>query len=418
MSRLFRPEAVEHKNKRLHGTVVLAQTWSHTGLTLFFLAIVVGLLVFAFTHGFSRKETVQGMLVPDRGMLRLAAPQSGVIARIDAREGDVLHAGDPIFTLNSERTTAQGKTQTMIGEALSLRMENLREELEQHGLQSRNKDNEIAARLQNLTLSLRQQDSELATQRRKIDILREVSGNLNGLAAQGSVSRNMANLKAAELLEQEARVSALEGQRLTMLREIDTLTALRTDLPLQSNREASEIRRGVEELKQQSSETEARREVVVRAEAGGRLAAILVEQGQPVAAEQRLGSLLPADSVLEAELYVPTRAAGFVRPGTEVLLRYDAFPYQKFGQFQGRVREVSLTTVSAAELQAVRAVGHALSDEPVFRVRVRLAQQAAMANGQALTFKPGMQLSASLVLEHRTLMEWVLEPLLGISSRL
>jgi membrane fusion protein len=203
-----------------------------------------------------------------------------------------------------------------------------------------------------------------------------------------------------------------------MLREIDTLTALRTDLPLQSNREASEIRRGVEELKQQSSETEARREVVVRAEAGGRLAAILVEQGQPVAAEQRLGSLLPADSVLEAELYVPTRAAGFVRPGTEVLLRYDAFPYQKFGQFQGRVREVSLTTVSAAELQAVRAVGHALSDEPVFRVRVRLAQQAAMANGQALTFKPGMQLSASLVLEHRTLMEWVLEPLLGISSRL
>lgn len=100
-------------------------------------------------------------------------------------------------------------------------------------------------------------------------------------------------------------------------------------------------------------------------------------------------------------------------------MRDDAFPYQKFGQFQGRVREVSLTTVSPAELQAVRAVGgHALSDEPVFRVRVRLSQQAATANGQALTFKPGMQLSASLVLEYRTLMEWVLEPLLGMSSRL
>ena len=289
MSRLFRPEAVEHKNKRLHGTVVLAQTWSYTGLTLFFLAIVIGLLVFAFTHSFSRKETVQGMLVSDRGMLRLAAPQSGVIVRIDARGEDVLHAGDPIFSLNSGRITSQGKTQAMIGEALSLRMENLRKELEKQGLQSRNKDHEIAARLQNLILSLRQQDSEFAAQRRKIDILREVSGNLNGLAAQGSVSRDMANLKAAELLEQEARVSALEGQRLTMLREIDTLTALRTDLPLQSDREASEIRRGVEELKQQSSETEARREVVVREEAGVRLAAILVEQGQPVVAEQRLG---------------------------------------------------------------------------------------------------------------------------------
>ena len=359
------------------------------------------------------------MLVPDSGMLRLVAPQAGVIARVDAREGELLHVGDPVFTLNSERISSQGNTQALIGEALSLRIANLSKELAQQGIQSQNKNREIATRLQNLKLSLRQQDGELATQRRKIDILGDVSANLGSLAAEGSVSRNMASLKAAEVLEQEARLSALEGQRLNTLREIDTLAALQTDLPLQSDREASEIRRGVEELKQQSSETEARRQVVVRAEASGRLAAILVEQGQPVAAEQRLGSLLPSNSVLEAGLYVPTRAAGFVRAGTEVLLRYDAFPYQKFGQFRGRVREVSLTTVSAAELQAVRAVsGQSRSDEPVFRVRVRLDQQHATANGKALTFKPGMQLSASLVLEHRTLMEWALEPLLGISSRI
>lgn len=123
--------------------------------------------------------------------------------------------------------------------------------------------------------------------------------------------------------------------------------------------------------------------------------------------EQHLASLLPQGSKLEAELYVPTRAAGFVRPGTKVLLRYDAFPYQKFGQFKGQVSEVSMTTIPLAELKP------AASSEPVYRVRVSLDNQS-----QPSALKPGVQLSATLVLERRTLMEWIFEPLLGISGSL
>lgn len=413
MSRLFRPEAVEHKNKRLHGVVILAQTWSHAALTAFFCCIVIALVVFAFNYGFTRKETVTGVVVPDRGVIRLAAPQSGVVTRIQAKEGDMLQVGDPVFVLTSERTSAKGETQASINEALSSRMAHLSKELEQQGIQSNNKAQEIAQRLVNLDASLKQLDAELAMQRRKTEIVRGLSASLSGLAAEGSVSQNAASQKAAELIEQEARASGIEGQRLSIQRDIAALSALRNDLPLQSSRDASALKRSLEELKQEVSESEAKRQLVVRADESGRLAGIVVDQGQSVAVEQRLASLLPKDSTLEAELYVPTRAAGFVRPGTEVLLRYDAFPYQKFGQFHGRVREISLTTISLAELQPTGAIS-----EPVYRVRVRLDAQDVIAAGRPYALKPGMQLSATLVLEHRTLAEWVLEPLLGISSRL
>ncbi|MFS2008167.1 HlyD family secretion protein [Duganella sp. CT11-25] len=413
MSRLFRPEAVEHKNKRLHGVVILAYTWSYTALTVFFCCIVIALIVFAFSHGFTRKETVSGVVVPDRGVIRLAAPQSGVVTRIQAKEGDLLQVGDPVFVLTSERTSAKGDTQASINEALSSRMAHLSKELEQQGIQSSNKGQEIAFRLDNLSTSLKQLDAELALQRRKTEIVRGLSNSLNSLAAEGSVSKNTASQKAAELLEQEARTSTIEGQRLSIQRDIGALTALRSDLPLQSSRDASTLKRSLEELKQQASESEAKRQLVVRADESGRLAGIVVDQGQAVSIEQRLASLLPKDSKLEAELYVPTRAAGFVRPGTEVLLRYDAFPYQKFGQFHGRVREISLTTISLGELQPASA-----TSEPVYRVRVSLDAQDVVAAGLPYALKPGMQLSATLVLEHRTLAEWVLEPLLGISSRL
>jgi len=412
MSRLFRPEAVAHKNQRLHGVVILANTWSHAALTIFFCAIITALGVFAFHYGFTRKETVNGMVVPDRGVIRLVAPQSGVVTRIQGKEGDVLKAGDPVFVLTSERTSAKGDTQAAIDEALSSRMSHLNKELQQQGAQSNNKAQEIIQRLDNLKASLKQLDAEISLQRRKADVLREVSANLNGLAAEGSVSRNTASQKNAELIEQEAKTAALEGQRLSLQRDIAAFEAMRNDLPLQSGREASSIKRNLEELKQQASENEAKRQIVVRADEGGRLAGIVVDQGQAVSVEQRLASLLPKDSQLEAELYVPTRAAGFVRPGTEVLLRYDAFPYQKFGQFHGRVREVSMTTIPLAELQP------SASSEPVYRVRVKLDAQDVTAAGRPYALKPGMQLSATMVLEQRTLVEWVLEPLFSISGRL
>lgn len=412
MTQLFRPEAVAHKNQRLHGVVIRANTWSNMALTAFFCAIVIAVIAFAFTHGFTRKETVSGIVVPDRGVVRLAAPQSGVITSIQAREGEMLKAGDPVFVLTSERTSAKGDTQAAINDALASRMAHLNKELEQQGAQSSNKAQEIVLRLDNLNASLKQLDAVLTLQRRKAQILRDLSLSLNTLAAEGSVSKNSARQKAAELIEQEANIATLEGQRLNIQRDINALSALRDDLPLQSGREASALKRSLEELKQQASESEAKRQIVVRADEAGRVTGIVVDQGQAVSSEQRLASLLPQGSQLEAELYVPTRAAGFVRPGTEVLVRYDAFPYQKFGQFHGRVREVSMTTIPLTELQPSSA------SEPVYRVRVRLDAQQVVVAGKSYALKPGMQLAASLVLEHRTLVEWVLDPLLGISGRL
>jgi membrane fusion protein len=431
MNSLFREQAVTHKTQRFHGTVVLARTWGYPALTLLFCAIIGAIIAFALNFGFTRKETVSGMLVPERGSVRLATPQAGVISRLYVSEGQAVRAGDPLYLLSSERTSASGATQAAVNQSLQARIAHLQQELEQQGQQRGNKGEELAQRLANLTASLRQIDSELALRRQKVQIMREVTRNVADLARDGAVSRNAASDKAAELVEQEARIAALEVTRLATQRDIGALAASRADLPLQSGREASQLQRDIEALKQAASESEARRELLVRAEQPGRVAAIVLDQGQAVTADQRVASLLPQDSVLEAELYVPTRAAGFIRPGTQVLLRYDAFPYQKFGQFTGRVREISQATAPLGELQ--RAGGYAAgasgtsaasgapalaATEPVYRIRVRLDAQQIDVAGQRRALMPGMQLGATLVLEQRTLAEWALEPLLGMKGRL
>lgn len=405
---------MQHKSQRFHGTIVLARTWSYPALTLFLCAILVILLGFTMAAGYSRKETVRGVVAPDRGLIQLTAPLSGVVSRVAVVEGQQVQAGEPLFILTGEQTSEHGATQANIQATVSARIEHLRQELAQHDRQAGNKLGELETRQENLRASLAQLDEERTIQQKKVQLLREVASRMTELAKSGTVTQLVASEKNAEHLEQEARLATLSLQRLALLREIASARAARTDLPLASGREASQLRRDIEALKQQADETAARRQRIVRAEQAGRIAGVLTEAGQPVLADQRLASLLPAGSKMEVELYAPTSAAGFVRTGTPVLLRYDAFPYQKFGQFRGQVREISFNTITPAQLPQVH--GREGGSEPMYRIRVQLDAQALAVSGALLELKPGMQVSATLVLEHRSVAEWILEPLLGISA--
>jgi membrane fusion protein len=128
-----------------------------------------------------------------------------------------------------------------------------------------------------------------------------------------------------------------------------------------------------------------------------------------------LAQLVPVTSRLVAKLYVPSRAAGFTRAGDTVLLRYDAFPYQKFGQHAGTVQAVSTAAVAPSELQGAgpRLDAAGMPGEPLFAISVALpAQTIAERELQA-----GMRLEADLLHETRRLYEWILEPLYAARQR-
>jgi membrane fusion protein len=418
MSSLFRQEAVENKTQKIHGTILLTQTWSNASLAWALVAIVATLIAFAFTFGFSRQATVQGVIVPAGGVSRILAPQSATVTAVNVSEGDIVKVGDPLFIISSERISEQGDTQAAIKESLMQRTARLNKELTYQASQDVNKQHDLQERLFSLTASLQQLDSEIALQKQKVQLAHDVATRVGELAKTGQMSKITASEKAAEHLEQESRLASIEMQRHALQRDITALSALRTDSSLQSTREASQLQREIEELKQQLTEHEARRQLVIRAEQAGRIAAVVVTPGQAVLENQRVASILPEPSLLEAELYAPSRDVGLIGKDTKVSLRYDAFPYQKFGQFKGKVREITQSTILPAELNQYFGNGQTatLSAEPVYRIRVKLNAQDVKAKGNKYALKPGMQLSASLILEHRTLAEWIFEPLADIAS--
>jgi membrane fusion protein len=413
MTELFRRQAVDYQRQKFHGAIVLTRSPWQTAIAAFFVTVVLALLVFAATQGFARKESVAGVLAPAGGVLRLVAPQAGVVAAVVATQGAQVGAGQVIVQLSAEQSSATGPTQAAVAQSLSLRQGNLRDELQQQSRQVSQQAATLEARAASVQAGLAQQEREIALQRERVQLVRDVAARYPELVRSGAVSPVEAAEKQTEVLDQQARLSELERARGVLQSELAVLRADRAALPLQAGRESSQLQREIQALAQAQAENESHRGTQVMAPQAGELATLLAAPGQAVVAGQTLATVLPAGAALEAELWVPTRSAAFVRTGTPVWLRVDAFPYARYGQLAAHVREVSHSALSAADLAAA---GAATNAPDAYRVRVTLdpdnSADAALAWRQSL--KAGMRVQASLVAERRTLIQWALEPLAAL----
>ena len=123
-------------------------------------------------------------------------------------------------------------------------------------------------------------------------------------------------------------------------------------------------------------------------------------------------SLIPQGAQLVAELLLPTRSAGFVKSGDEARLRFDAFPYQRFGFLESHVSRIDKALLLDGEAR----VPVTLS-EPVYRIRTTLSKQDMLAYGDTFPLKSGMLLEADIVLDRRSLLDWLLDPIYSLQGR-
>jgi len=186
-------------------------------------------------------------------------------------------------------------------------------------------------------------------------------------------------------------------------------------LPIDSADRLANLQRSLFDVTQHATETEGRRRYIVRAPIAGRVTSVLAAVGRTVDPKTPMLSIVPTDSHFQAELFVPARAIGFVAPGQSVRLLYDAFPFQRFGSYSGIIESVATTMLAPAEMPGPVA---GISKKPAYRVKVALDRQTVDAFGREVALQPDMTLRADIILERRSLIEWLLEPLLSMRHRM
>ena len=377
---------------------------------------IIGFFIFFET---TRKAEVSGVLLPNEGLIRVRPGQPGIVTRVRVKEGQKVNVGDVLFVLSNERNIdALHSAESTVSKLLQNRRDSYRNELLQTGQQSRQRVSAAQKRAAALLEEAARLDSQILLQKSRVILVTQAFQRLKNLHATSYISAAQLEEKEGELLDQRQRLAELDRLKGINQRDYASAEAEYRDLQYQTQRDEAALKRNELAIQQDLAESEARREIQVIAATSGTVTAITVEVGKPVLADSTLTSILPTGSELEAEIYTPSRAVGFIKPGMKVLLRYQAYPYQKFGQYEAIVHEVAGTSMSAQELTLPGAAGVSnQTSEPLYRIRLQLKQQTVVAYGKPVNLKPGMLLDASIILEHRRLYEWVFEPLFSISGR-
>ena len=413
MHNIFRKEAIDARRQHLLGDAVLSQPLSFSVLAFFLVAIVIVAGVFVSLGSYARKETVQGFLSPDKGIVKIHAPRIGVVGQLRVQEGQIVAKGDPLLTLVGETVTGSGLDADR--EHLNVVQSQLRDVVVRLSLEKRRREaeeNRLSAEIEGLLSERSNVGNQLRIQRQLLISLQRNYDRISGIVENGFIS-TAEYLSREENLINNKQVLASLTQKRTVLdnRVVQKQLALQR-VPLESDERLSQLASSQSSLKIRVIELSSKKSITITAPVAGKVAALQAISGSSVDSQLPLLTILPQGGRLEAHLFVPTRAAGFVEVGQEVRLLYGAYDYRRFGAHVGTVSEISLAMFSPVEAQA-----NIRLNEPTYRVTVQLDKESVQAYGQQFPLQAGMLLSADIILEKRSLIAWLLDPLISLRGR-
>jgi membrane fusion protein len=411
---LFRQEAIDHQSRHvLLGDIALAQPVSLSVLMWFVLGIGVAIAAFLTFGSYTRKAAVSGYLVPDKGLLRIAAPDQAIVIRRFFEDGQAVDKDAVLYELSLDRiNSARIGTAAEIARQVKGKIESLRDELAKHDQSNREQMVALRKREQRLVEELQQARQEARLSQQRAALSAATVTRFQQLYRAKYVPELQLREKQQLLIEHQMEHRALERTASTTQRQLEDVQAEVTDAPAKAASREGVMRRELATFEQELAQNEARSRILITAPVEGIATAGLVGAGSSVSAGAALANIVPLGSLLQVELFASSKSIGFVHEGVQVRLRYQAFPHQKFGHQAGRVVTVSPTPIALADLPADRTS----AGEPLYRIVVAIDAQAVDSQGKRWPLSPGMRVEADLLLERRRLFEWLIEPLQALQS--
>lgn len=418
-SKLFRQESIDSKKNRWVGDIVLSRPYSFTYLIL--IASIIGLIIILFSifGTYTKRSTVQGQLVPLSGLMHVYPTQPGVVIQKRVYEGKNVKKGDVLFTVSTTNYGIQGDMSAALLDQTKLKEQSIRSEISRmhllHEDERKNTLNQIMVSEKNLY----RVKNLIENQKSLIELARNNQQRYENAFAQNATSLEDLEDKKINLVNQITQYESLEREKTLLEKD---LNEQKTTLNSQVNKQRNEIEaleRLLSNNTQELIEIQSKQEFNVHSHISGTVGMVNAEVGQFIDLSKPVLTILPENTPLIAQLYVPSRAIGFVKKNDNVLLRYQAFPYQKFGHAKGQVLSIASTAMASQDLKTIGNLSNEqINNEPVYLVRVMLNEQIIKAYGNNMPLQVGMTLEADIMHETRRLYEWVLEPLFSITGKL
>lgn len=138
----------------------------------------------------------------------------------------------------------------------------------------------------------------------------------------------------------------------------------------------------------------------------GLISTVIYQEGQYTNIAKPIAKILPDHADLMAELFIPVKQSGFLHQKNKVIIRYDAYPYARFGTSSATIHDISKSILTDEEEDKPIRVG-----KPYYKMTALLDKQFVTLYGVHKKIQHGMTLSAVIVGSKRKVWQWILDPL-------
>lgn len=411
---IFRKEAIDAQRNRLTGKIIIQQRLTGYPLHLLIFVGFIAVIIYLSQCSYSRKETVKGYLLPSKGVIKVVSGRKGVLVNLLVQDGISVEGNQPIAKVRDSQGMTEGVDVSIAlrGE-LHNQLEMLNAELSIQEAIFDKEESRIDIQLIQQNRSLKAIEKAKSTSLQRLDLKEQQYHKNRELHQKGYLTSTELAVVQEEYLEALESYDRLEKELASTLVEIGALTSAKALLPEQRFLKKATIQRIISQLQTQLIGLNNEYEFVITAPESGMVTAVQPSIGSYLTTDTLILSIIPHGSPLEMELLLPTRSAGFVQLGDEVRIRFDAFPYQKFGLIKAHVINIDQALVLPSDK-----VFPIKTSEAMYRVRARLETQSITAYGQQFPLKAGMLAEADIIQEKRSLLEWLLDPIYAIKGKL
>ncbi|WP_122032548.1 HlyD family secretion protein [Aliivibrio sp. EL58] len=411
---LFRKEVTNLKQNRLTGKMILTQPPSFYVISIVTFVFLVISIIYLIESKYSRKETVKGYLLPQKGVIKVYSGRTGILDELFVHEGDIVEEGQLIAKIRNSQSLVNGvEVSEALSKEIKIQIEALTKEKNVTEILFKKDEQRIKRQLVQLQKSLQAMNKAKETSQQRFRLKENLFYKNRSLHQKGFLSSALLSSIQELYLEALEATNRLEREIASVSVDIDNLKSEHIALPEKRLLKKAVIQRQISELQVKLVELNNTYEFIKKAPESGMVTAIQPSIGTQINADSPILSIIPEGSPLEVELLLPTSSAGFVQIGDEVKIRFDAFPYQKFGLSQGFIINIDKALILPTDkILPIK------MDEAIYRVRVKLTNQIISAYGKKFPLKVGMIADADIILEKRSLLEWLLDPIYAIKGKM
>lgn len=412
---LFRHQAIEYQQTKLQGSVLVVPRLSSRWLALGLVTITLSLIAFAAHGQYARKTTVRGWLEPQQGLQKFYSPSATMrVDQIYVEVGQYVEQGTPLIQLTQNAPQYNGiSSTTLLNKEYKKQRDELTKSIESVKSKTAHRKRDIELKKHNLTLQMREIQQLSALNQQQLKLAREQNEKQTTLLHQGYTTQREFDRHLTNLLELEAQTRKLNQQTLSLDMEYASAQGTLENIPLEQDEEIRALRHRLSDIEQKIIQLNSQHTHLITAESSGVVASINIIKGQQVSASLPLASITPYPSQLHAKILVPVRAVTYLENHQDIYLRYDAFPFQKFGLQRGHITLINQDVIIPGESGPLPIV----LNEPVYLVNAAIDKQAVQSNHTHVPLKSGMTFLVDINHAERSLLEWLFEPLIALKER-